>query len=62
MGTVGVQEGSKGNWQLQIRIKVMAGKNKHRQEELAKRKVRIETGKRLAKLPFTQAEESVRRR
>ena len=36
-------------------------RNSHRQRELAKRKVRVETGKRLAKLPFTLAEDSVKR-
>lgn len=40
----------------------MPKSNSHRQRELTKRKRRVETRKRLARLPFTLAEESARRR
>lgn len=36
-------------------------KNSYRQRELAKRRSRVETGKRLAKLPFTLADDSTKR-
>jgi len=39
----------------------MPSKNIHREKELNKRRFRVETKKRLGKLPITLAEESVRR-